>query len=279
MGEVTGRMRGAPGSTVRVGFRRGEEVFEVELERARIKVDSVLGVRLLDEEHGVGYLRVSSFQENTGEDARAALAQLEEEGARSIVLDLRQNRGGVLEKGAVALVDLFLAEGRIVETRGRAPDSRKFYSATADATVCPTAPLVVLVDGGSASAAEVVAGALQDHRRGFLVGERTYGKFLVQSIHRLPDLDVAVALTTARYYTPYGRWLQRRDDEQIRGGLLPDVVVPRSREETEALVKRVFPSHHGVDMVVAEDPVRDPDPQLDRAVKLLADYDRLRTGR
>jgi len=264
-------IRGVPGSEVTIGVLRGEERYSLLVERAEIEVDSVVGVRIADEEHGIGYLRIVSFQENTGTDAGEALARLKEMGARSFVLDLRLNTGGVLEKGAVALVDLFLAEGVIVKTSGRTSGSRRAYEASRDGTVAPDQPLVVLVDRGSASAAEVVAGAFQDHRRGILLGERTFGKFLVQSIHRLPDLDVALQLTTARYYTPYGRWLQRRDDLDIRGGLLPDILVSRDREATQMLLRK-FRRQHGLHLRVSEEAEDLPDPQLERAVEILASH-------
>jgi carboxyl-terminal processing protease len=235
------------------------------MERAEIKVDSIVGVRLVDEAHGIGYLRVVSFQENTGVDAAFALERLKEMGARSFILDLRMNTGGVLEKGAVALVNLFLTEGVIVKTSGRTHGSRRIYEASRDGTVAPDQPLVVLVDGGSASAAEVVAGSFQDHRRGILLGTRTYGKFLVQSIHRLPDLDVALQLTTARYYTPYGRWLQRREDKGVRGGLLPDIVVKRDSGGTERL-RETFRRQHGLYLRTLLEPEDGPDAQLDRAL-------------
>ena len=265
---ITKRIRGVPGSEVTIGVLRDGERRELVMDRADIKVDSVVGVGLVDEENGIGYVRIVSFSENTGRDAAEALTRLVQRGAKSFVLDLRMNTGGVLEKGAVALVDLFLDQGVIVKTSGRAPGSRRVYEAKRAGTVAPDQPLVVLIDGGSASAAEVVAGAFQDHRRGILLGERTYGKFLVQSIHRLPELDVALQLTTARYYTPFGRWLQRRSDPKIRGGLLPDFVVPRTTADTRNLIAR-FLRQHGLHLRVLEEPEEVPDPQLARAVSLL----------
>jgi C-terminal processing protease CtpA/Prc len=152
----------------------------------------------------------------------------------------------------------------------------RIYEAKKGTTVCPTEPVVVLVDGGSASAAEVVAGAFQDRRRGILLGERTYGKFLVQSIHRLPQLDVALSLTTAKYYTPYGRWLQRKASEEVRGGLLPDVVVTRTAEQTQSLRDDVFAHQHGMDMRVLEEWPHGPDVQLERALVLLREFAAIR---
>jgi len=270
--EITKRIRGEPGSEVTIGVLRGEEGLSLVMERAEIKKDSIVGVRIVDEKHGIGYFRVVSFQENTGIDAAAALERLKKMGARSFVLDLRMNTGGVLEKGAVALVDLFIDQGVIVKTSGRTPGSRHIYEASRGGTVAPDQPLVVLVDGNSASAAEVVAGAFQDHRRGILLGTRTYGKFLVQSIHRLPDLDVALQLTTARYYTPYGRWLQRRPDKDIRGGLLPDIVVKRANGGSKRIVAK-FARQHGLHLRTLVEPEDVPDRQLERAVQALRDFE------
>ncbi len=275
--DITTRIRGAPDTTVRVGLRRGEQTLELTLTRSRVKSDSVVGVRILDAARGIGYLRVAAFAENTGEDAAEALRHLLANGARSFILDLRQNHGGVLEQGAVALVDLFLTDGPIVETRGRGAASRRVYEATAEGTLCREEPLVVLVDGDSASAAEVAAGAVQDRRRGLLVGERTYGKFLVQSIHRLSPSDVALQITTARYYTPYGRWLQRRDDQGIRGGLLPDVVVARAAEDDRRM-EELFGRQYGMEMTVVAEALPEPDAQLRAAADLLSDFDRVRSG-
>jgi carboxyl-terminal processing protease len=274
VGDLTHLIRGHPGQPVTLTLLRGEEKIDRELIRSEVKIDSVVGSRIIDQEQGIGYFRVNSFQENTGTQAREAIQYLKELGARSYVLDLRQNTGGVLERGAVGLADLFLSDGPIVQTKGRTDGSKRIYKARPETTLLPTEPVVVLVDGGSASAAEVVAGAFQDRRRGVLVGERTYGKFLVQSIHRLPELDVAVQITTARYYTPYGRWLQRNDDKGIRGGLLPDIVVARSKEETLTLFRDLMPAQHGLEMIVAEPPAPnlDLDPQLKRAVQLLREY-------
>jgi carboxyl-terminal processing protease len=276
--ETMARIRGEPGTEVVIEFGRGAESIVKTLTRSQVKSDSVVGVRILDLARGIVYFRINAFQENTGEDARRALLELKEKGVRSFILDLRGNRGGVVERGAVALVDLFLDDGPIVETRGRGASSRRVYMAGPTDTVCRTEPLVVLVDGDSASAAEVVAGAFQDRRRGVLLGERTFGKFLVQSIHRLPELDVALQITTARYYTPYGRWLQRREDEGTRGGIVPDVVVPRT-EADEKLLEDLFGGQHGMDMIIVDDPLPEPDSQLARAIEILADHHAVRGSR
>jgi carboxyl-terminal processing protease len=265
-------IRGSPGSRVVLGIDRDGTRLELPTIRSEIKMDSVVGVRIVDEEQCIGYVRVSSFQENTGDDMRHALECLAEEGARSLVLDLRQNTGGVLRKGAVDLVDLFLDDGPIVRTRGRSPSSSTTYEAKRSTTVFRDQPVVVLVDGGTASAAEVVAGAFQDRRRGILLGERTYGKFMVQSIHRLPQLDAALQLTTAKYFTPYGRWLQRRQRDNVRGGLLPDVVVERTQQQTRQLLAEVFTRQYGMDMRVMDEQEPGPDEQFERALTLLRSF-------
>lgn len=272
--ELTKFIRGRPGEPLTITFLRDGLRLDLEMAREEIKIDSVVGARIIDEERGIAYFRVTSFQENTTAHASEAIRYLLERGAKSFILDLRQNTGGVLESGAVGLVNLFLSDGPIVQTRGRSESSKRIYKATADTTLLPSQPLVVLVDGGSASAAEVVAGAFQDRRRGMIIGERTYGKFLVQSIHRLPELDVAVQITTARYYTPYGRWLQRDDDKKVRGGLLPDVIVPRTEDQTLVLLRDIMMNQHGLDMIVGEETLPDltADLQLARAVSLLTQY-------
>jgi carboxyl-terminal processing protease len=199
------------------------------------------------------------------------------------VLDVRDNRGGVLQ-AAVHVVDRFLSRGLIVTMDGRrgvtgATDAR---SATAQPSDVPdTMPLAVVVNGESASASEVVAGALQDHRRALLVGERTYGKFLVQQITDIPNRDAALTITTSRYYTPSGRSYQRRGGERGHGasaesgepaGLLPDVVVPLDDEQRKTL-RMSFDNQEGEPWgeapVHAEVPASHVDPQLQKAMEIL----------
>ncbi len=270
-------LKGAAGSPVEVTIKRGEEAPMVKtLKRAIIRVESVLGARIVDPTHGIGYVRVNSFLQNTVSDFNAALERLKKKGAKSIVLDLRQNDGGVL-RTAVEMVDRFLARGDIVVTRGRAKADVRVERAREEGTIFPNASLVVLVNGRSASASEVVAGALQDHRRAMLVGERTYGKFLVQSIIELAVNDkerAALRLTTAKYLTPFGRFLQRDDERGIRGGLLPEVNVPITDEELTALRGRwrleASPGWHLIEEdVKATEKAGPPDRQLDAALDLL----------
>lgn len=213
--EAVKLMRGKPGTKVTLQIvRKGREApFTVTLERAVIKTVSVKS-RLL--KPGFGYLRVSQFQANTGEDLRKAVERLRRSsdgGLEGLVLDLRNNPGGVLQ-AAVAVADAFLRDGVIVYTKGRIEDSRLRFQASPD-DILEGAPIVVLVNGGSASASEIVAGALQDHRRAVVVGQQTFGKGSVQTIIPVND-RTAIKLTTARYFTPNGRSIQAE-------GIRPDI--------------------------------------------------------
>jgi len=214
--EAVERMRGEPGTEIVLGILRdgAEAPIQVTIERAIIRVESVRA-RLL--EPGFGYLRISQFQSRTGDDVLDAVeglvADAGPDGLSGLVLDLRNNPGGVLD-AAVEVADAFLASGVIVTTDGRAERAASRFVATPNDALGGV-PLVVLVNAGSASAAEIVAGALQDHRRGVVMGEPTFGKGSVQTILPLRDGN-AVKLTTARYFTPQGRSIQAE-------GITPDV--------------------------------------------------------
>ena len=199
-------MRGKPGSIISLTvIREGEDQpLSIDIERAIIKVTSVRS-RMLDDDFG--YLRISNFQTKTTADMLKAIKKLksDNDGLSGLVLDLRNNPGGVLS-GAVGVSDAFLNDGMIVYTDGRETDSQLRYDATAG-DIIDGAPLVVLVNGGSASASEIVAGAMQDHERAIIMGTKTFGKGSVQTIQDLPG-GGAVKLTTSRYYTPNGRSIQ-----------------------------------------------------------------------
>ena len=201
--ETVNRMRGMPGTEVRLGVvRAGEEgKLSFALTRAPIQVRTVHSAYLGE---GIGYMRVTGFSERTAEDMESAASSLMTEGDRldGLVLDLRNNPGGVLDS-AIDVADLFLDSGLIVSGSGRVSHARfeEYASAGED---LEDVPLVVLVNAGSASAAEIVAGAIQDHHRGQLVGDRTYGKGSVQTVVPLKD-GRAIKLTTSRYLTPSGR--------------------------------------------------------------------------
>ena len=212
-------MRGKPGTEINLTILRegAERPFNVDLVRDIIHVASVKSRTL---EPGFGYVRISHFQSRTTEDLLSALNELEEEnedGIKGLVLDLRNNPGGVLNS-AVGVSDAFLVGGLIVYTKGRVEDSELQFKAGPD-DVLNGAPIVVLVNGGSASASEIVAGALQDHRRAIIMGSPTFGKGSVQTIVPI-DKSTALKLTTARYYTPSGTSIQVH-------GIDPDIELAR----------------------------------------------------
>ncbi len=210
-------MRGKVGTPIMLTIVRDgvDKPLEIKIVRDTIKVKSVKHRSLGD---GFGYLRISQFQSHTGDNLAEALEKLRKEfkgDLKGLVLDLRNNPGGVLN-AAVEVSDAFLDKGLIVYTQGRVPDSELRFNATPK-ELLEGAPLVVLVNGGSASASEIVAGALQDHKRAVIIGERTFGKGSVQTILPLQN-NTALKLTTARYYTPSGRSIQAE-------GIKPDIVL------------------------------------------------------
>lgn len=212
-------MRGKPGTDLLLTvIREGEDKpLKINLTRAIIKVRSVRHRTL---EEGYGYVRISTFQQRTGESLNDALAELKKENdgkLNGLVLDLRNNPGGLLN-AAVEVSDSFIEKGLIVYTDGRIPDSKQRFSAS-PRDVLQGAPIVVLVNGGSASASEIVAGALQDHKRAVILGTKTFGKGSVQTVMPLTD-STAVKMTTARYFTPSGRSIQAE-------GIVPDITVDR----------------------------------------------------
>ena len=222
------RMRGPSGSLVTLSVRRegARDVLHYALRRAQVEVHSVAQQTL---EPGYAYLRITSFSETTAQDVNQAVLRLRRDnpkGIRGLVLDLRNNPGGVLEAG-VAVADDFLDSGVIVTADGRTPEARFRMDAT-PGDLINGAPLVVLVNGGSASASEIVAGALKDHGRALLVGRRTYGKGSVQTVMPLTH-GGAVKLTTSRYFTPSGASIQGK-------GIIPDVLEEGAGEPPAELV-------------------------------------------
>ena len=215
-------MRGAPGTDIVLTIvREGvDRPLRITITRDVIRVTSVRSRTL---EPGYGYVRISQFQLRTGESLREAVGELREsagdEDLKGLVLDLRNNPGGVLN-AAVSVSDAFLDKGTIVYTEGRMDDAKLTFSAKGS-DILDGIPLVVLVNAGSASASEIVAGALQDHRRAVIMGEKTFGKGSVQTILPLGN-GSALKLTTARYYTPSGISIQAR-------GIVPDITLDRVR--------------------------------------------------
>ncbi|RKZ99837.1 MAG: peptidase S41 [Gammaproteobacteria bacterium] len=217
LGDAVDVMRGKPGSKLLLTIiREGEDKpLKIELTRAIIKVKSVKQ-RML--EPGYGYIRISTFQSRTGPSLKEAISALKIENdgdLKGLVLDLRNNPGGLLN-AAIDVSDAFITKGLIVYTDGRIEESKQKFNAKPD-DLLKGAPLVVLVNGGSASASEIVAGALQDHHRAVIIGSKTFGKGSVQTVMPLTN-DTAVKMTTARYFTPSGRSIQAE-------GIVPDIKV------------------------------------------------------
>ncbi|HSE78807.1 MAG TPA: S41 family peptidase [Alphaproteobacteria bacterium] len=219
--EAVERMRGPANSRIKLTIRRGtQEPFEISLTRAVIRIQSVRH-QPFDE---IGYIRVTSFTEQTDSGVRTAIQKLREQTSnklKGVVLDLRNNPGGLLDQ-AIAVSDDFLDKGEIVSTRGRRAEDAQRYNAKPGDLVGGL-PMVVIINGGSASASEIVAGALQDHRRAIVLGTRSFGKGSVQTIIPMGGQG-AIRLTTAKYYTPSGRSIQQL-------GIEPDIVVEPARVE------------------------------------------------
>ncbi|UVE18204.1 S41 family peptidase [Pseudomonas sp. LS44] len=264
MMEAVDKMRGKPGQKIELTLvREGGQPFDLELTRAVIKVKSVKSQLL---ENGYGYLRITQFQVATGEEVGKALAKLKKDNGgkrlQGLVLDLRNNPGGVLQ-AAVEVADHFLKKGLIVYTKGRIANSELRFSADpADAS--EGVPLVVLINGGSASASEIVAGALQDHKRAILMGTDSFGKGSVQTVLPLSN-ERALKITTALYFTPNGRSIQAQ-------GINPDVEVTRAkitREQDGEIYKEADLAGHlgngngGADKPTGKKAATTPRPQDD----------------
>jgi carboxyl-terminal processing protease len=225
LNEAVERMRGPPRTEIRLTIRRegSPRPIEMAITRDVIRIQSVRA-RL---EGDVAYIRITSFNEQTDAGLRRAMQQIRQQAGgnlRGVLLDLRNNPGGLLDQ-AVAVADDFLDQGEIVSTRARRPEDAQRYNAK-PGDIAQGLPLVVLINGGSASASEIVAGALQDHRRAVVIGTRSFGKGSVQTVMPLPG-NGAIRLTTARYYTPSGRSIQAT-------GIEPDVVIEALKGEARA---------------------------------------------
>ncbi|MCH7551083.1 MAG: S41 family peptidase, partial [Proteobacteria bacterium] len=228
LSQAVDKMRGKVGKDIKLTIlREGMKPFDVTITRAVIKITSVRS----KVEEKVGYIRITTFNEQTEKGLKKEMAKIKEEigsDLQGIVLDLRNNPGGLLDQ-AIAVADAFLDKGEIVSTRSRRPeDTQRFNAKPGD--LSGQLPMVVLINGGSASASEIVAGALQDHRRAVILGTKSFGKGSVQTIIPLPGHG-AMRLTTARYYTPSGRSIQAK-------GIEPDIKVEQARIESIETPKR-----------------------------------------
>jgi carboxyl-terminal processing protease len=221
LAEAVDKMRGPANTEIKLTIRRAnKEPFDLVVKRDVIRVDSVRARAIED----VGYIRITSFTEQTDEGLKKGVDKVRQElggTMKGLIVDLRNNPGGLLDQ-AIAVSDAFLDKGEIVSTRGRSSeDVQRTNSQPGD--IAEGVPIVVLINGGSASASEIVAGALQDHRRAILLGTRSFGKGSVQTIIPMPGRG-AMRLTTARYYTPSGRSIQAK-------GIEPDIIVEPARIE------------------------------------------------
>ncbi|MBI82198.1 MAG: peptidase S41 [Planctomycetaceae bacterium] len=238
-------LKGREGTVVDLGVVGSDQQGRsLRLERKRVEVPSVEGVKMLDAQAGIAYMQLTSFQKTTSRDVDAVLWRLHRQGMQSLIIDVRGNPGGLLT-AAVEVADKFVQDGTIVSTRGRSP--REDYDYKAHQVGTWRVPLVVLVDGDSASASEIFAAAIYDHRRGTIVGQQSYGKGSVQGIFPFNLSRSGIRLTTAKFYTPTGRPISER-------GVTPHVAVHLQEKSS-------------VDGTVIPDNEKQPDPVIEAAIK------------
>ena len=258
-------LRGRPGqqATLTVLHPSTKEIKEYKLDRAEIKIDSVKGARLLDSELGgqfkIGYVRLVQFNDPTAEELSKALDGLQKQGMQGLILDLRNNPGGLLNS-AVDVCAQFLPPGtQVVSTQGRAASQQRDYATSASTKERSRFPLAVLVNEGSASGAEIVSGALKDLHRAIVVGETTFGKGSVQNVMQLPD-GSALRFTTAKYYTPGKQVIQGN-------GIVPNIRVPMTNEQERTLFSQRSLGNLKPDE--EKNLIKAKDPQMMRAIDAL----------
>jgi carboxyl-terminal processing protease len=268
LADAVKNLRGEPGTSIRLTLFRPSngQIKEYNLTRAVINVDMVKDVNGKKDfplgDNKIGYIHLTQFGEKTSDDLEAALRKLKGQGMQALILDLRWNPGGLLEQ-AVDVCEKFLPRGQlVVTTEGRNKDQTSIRKAAGHGDEIRNMPMVVLVNLGSASASEIVAGCLQDLKRGIVLGEKTFGKGSVQSILPLGD-GSALRLTTAKYYTPSHKVIHEE-------GITPDIPVPMSpEEERDMLLKRAPGGLESLEEKDRERVANSRDPQLDRAMDLL----------
>lgn len=266
-------LRGKPHTKVILTvLHKGErDPVDITIERAKIQINSTRGVRIVDKESKIGYVAVTGFQDNTITDLDASIEKLEKQGMESLILDLRFNPGGLLNI-AVDMSDKFIKKGIIVSTKGRHKSQEHEYKAHRSGTY-KNFPLIILVNNGSASASEIVAGAVKDHKRGLLLGTKTFGKGSVQSLIPIKNKDTALKLTTAKYYTPSGTLIDGI-------GIEPDIKVDLTKKEIRALHKNLTRANvtdirtkdlneSSEDIEESDDEEKFVDVQLSRAIDVL----------
>lgn len=267
------KVRGKPGTTVtlKILHKDADITVNITLVREIINMKSVKDVKIVDRKTRIGYLRVTGFQEDTAGLFDEALKKLQDKQIKSLIIDLRFNGGGLMDT-ALKMANRFIPSGILISLKGKTV--KEEIKANSGDKAITTTPIVILVNGSSASASEILAGALKDHHRATLIGSHTYGKGSVQSIFTIRDakknVTGAVKLTTARYYTPSGRCLERNKGVKDFG-LEPDILVEMSpREEAKLLKTRLNPASKA-----ADDPDDDTgdfvDVQLEKAIKFLSE--------
>jgi len=271
--KVIKMLKGKPGTEVNFKVLRNysdkREIKDVKIIRAIIKIKKVKGAKIIDQTNGIGYVRLTGFDKNAGKELKNAIDGLVTQGLNSLILDLRNNGGGLL-KSAVDVGALFLETNQIiVSTRGRIRIQNNIYRCP-DSNNNYTFPLVVLVNGASASASEIVCGAIKDHHRGVVIGSKTYGKGSVQTVHPIGENGTALKLTTAKYYTPSG--------ECIHGtGIFPNIELKISIEDEIKLIQKRSRKYSAEEIETLTDDEKKlykelktfRDAQLDRAVDVM----------
>src|ERR1700730_5191601 len=264
--DVINRLRGAPGQKVTLTLMRPstKEIKDYVLERTEIKVQSVKGARLLDPEltgsFKIGYIRLVQFNEPTANDLSKALDELQKQGMQALILDLRNNPGGLLNSAVDVCAQFLPPNTKVVSTQGRVASQQREYTTSGAAKERPHFPMAVLVNEGSASGAEIVCGALKDLHRAIVVGETTFGKGSVQNVMQLPD-GSALRFTTAKYYTP--------SKQVIHGnGVAPNIRVPMSVDQE----RQLFAARSSGDTIKPDEDknfIKSTDPQMLRAIDAL----------
>src|SRR5438105_130171 len=258
-------LRGPPGGKVTLTLLRPstKEIKEYTLERVEIKVQSIKGTRLLDTEltgpHKIGYIRLIQFNEPTADDLSKALDELQKQGMQALILDLRNNPGGLLNSAVDVCAQFLPPNTKVVSTQGRVASQQREYSTSGAAKQRPNFPMAVLANEGSASGAEIVSGALKDLHRAIVVGETTFGKGSVQNVMQLPD-GSALRFTTAKYYTPSKQVIQGN-------GVTTNIRVPMSAEQERALF--ALRSAENLKPDEEKDIIKTRDPQMLRAIDAL----------
>jgi carboxyl-terminal processing protease len=274
MAECGKRIRGIPGTkvTLTILHRGVQDTVKFTIVREVIKISSIKQAKIIDEKEKIAYLRITSFQEDTIRSFDEAIQKLKAKGMKFLIIDLRFNGGGIMQT-AIDLSNRFISQGTIVSMKGKNKESNKTYLADPQKAILSDLPLIILINGSSASASEIFAGAIQDYKKGILIGSRSFGKGSVQTVFPLPDEKAAVKLTIAKYYTPLGRSLHKEKDKNY--GLDPDILVEMTPQQEADLLR----SRSKEDIIELEpskvSPPKFDDIQLKKALEILALKDKI----